>query len=72
MFSLIKYAAMYAPFAGYRKDTKGASLAEYALLMGLVTAAIVATVAGLSGAISGVIDGAATTLSGGEGGGDDS
>ena len=47
-----------------RDDTNGASLAEYALLLGLITGAIVLTVAGLSGAIGDVIT-ATTTLIGG-------
>ncbi len=47
-----------------RKDTDGASLAEYALLLGLITGAIVLTVAGLSGAIGGVIDATSALISG--------
>lgn len=44
------------------KEEEGASAAEYALLVGIVTVLIVGAVSALSGAISGAIGGAATII----------
>ncbi len=66
MFKLIQYVKMYAPFVDLRDDNEGASLAEYALLLGLITAAVVLTVGVLSGAIGDVITATTENISGGE------
>lgn len=57
MLKLVHYAMSYVQLIDLRDDKKGASLAEYALLLGLITGAVVLTVTLLSGAISDVITG---------------
>lgn len=56
MFKVYQLLSIYARFVDLRHDKEGASLAEYALLLGLITGAVVLTIAALSGAIGDVID----------------
>ncbi|PWE18599.1 Flp family type IVb pilin [Marinicauda salina] len=51
--------------ADVRKDIEGASLAEYALLLGLITVVLVTAVTALSGAIGGVLNTTANTIQNG-------
>jgi Flp pilus assembly pilin Flp len=44
------------------QDQEGATMAEYALLLGLIVVALVAAVSGLRGAISGRLNGARTAI----------
>ena len=70
LIRVVRYLSMYAPFVALRDDKKGASLAEYALLLGLITGAVVLTIAALSGAIGDVITATTGLISPGEGEGE--
>ena len=47
------------------KEEEGASAAEYALILAVITLGILAAMQGLSGAITGAINAAANTISSG-------
>ena len=49
-------------------NEEGASLAEYAMLLGVVTVALIASIGLFSGAIKTVIDNTTTNMTGGGGG----
>ena len=49
----------------FMKEQEGASAAEYALLVGLITAAMALTVGGLGNAIVGAIGNATNAINGG-------
>ena len=55
MLNVVRHMFVYARLMDLRDDSEGASLAEYALLLGLITGAVVLTIAALSGAIGDTI-----------------
>lgn len=54
--------AMSSTVRGFLRDEEGASLAEYALLLGVITVALIAVIQGFRDSISGIFSRTTNTL----------
>lgn len=54
--------AMSSAVRGFLRDEEGASLAEYALLLGVITVALIAVIQGFRDSISGIFSRTTNTL----------